>query len=195
MPLRLMLLLLSLLPFFDGGSGGGGDDDPPGDRDDDNDQGDPDDDEKLGAKGRDALKRERDARKAAERERTALQKRIDDLEQAQKAREDADAKAKGEWEKVAKDREAELETLKAELAERDRNDLKRTIAAETGLPGDLALRLTGDDEAALREDAKELAKHLKAREVETDAGERTPNGNKKPTRSEFANPARWGLRR
>lgn len=117
-----------------------------------------------------------------------------EAERKQKERDDADAKAKGEWEKVATEREKELETLRAQIAERDLNDLKRTVAAEEGLPADLAVRLSGEDEDALRKDAKALAKHLKAKDAATDAGERTKPGQKRPDKAEYANPARWGLR-
>lgn len=152
--------------------------------------------EELGDKGREALRREREARKAAEKERADLQKQIDALSKAQRDRDDADAKAKGEWEKVAKEREEELAKLTTLLAERDLNDLKRTIAADEGLPADLALRLQGDDEDALRTDAKALAKHLKVKDPgDTDAGDRTKPGQKKPDKNAFADPARWGLGR
>ena len=162
---------------------------------DDQDHDDTHDADALGDAGKAALKRERDARKAAEKDKADLAKRIADFEKAQKDRDDAAAKEKGEWETIAKQREDELAQLKADLAERDLNDLKRTIAKDEGLPGDLALRLAGADEDELRKDAKALAKHIKAQDApDTDAGERTPRGTKKPDKSEFANPARWGLR-
>lgn len=149
----------------------------------------------LGEKGREALKREREARKAAEKERTDLAKKIADLEKQQQDRERDEAQKRGEWEKVAKDRETELAKLTASLAERDRNDLKRTIAADEGLPAHWALRLTGGDEEALRADAKAIAKDLKTREpADTDAGDRTKPGQKKPDKKEFASTARWGIR-
>lgn len=160
------------------------------------DQQDDHDTDALGDAGKAALKRERDARKAAEKERTDLAKRLADLEKAEQDREAEAAKAKGEWEKVATDREKELEQLKADLAERDLNDLKRTVATDEGLPADLALRLQGDDEETLRTDAKALVKHLKAKDPgDTDAGDRTKPGHKKPDKNAFADPARWGLAR
>lgn len=149
----------------------------------------------LGDAGKAALKRERDARKAAEKEKADLAKKIADFEKAQKDRDDEAAKAKGEWETVATAREKELEELKRSLAERDLNDLRRTVAADEGLPADLALRLQGDDEDALRTDAKALAKFLKAKDAtDTDAGERTKPGTKKPDKGAFSDPAKWGLR-
>ncbi len=149
----------------------------------------------LGDAGKAALKREREARKSAEKARADLERRLAEFEQQQKARDDEEAKKRGEWEKVATEREKELEELRAAIAERDLNDLKRAVAADEGLPAELAMRLTGDDEDALRKDAKALAKHLKAKEAtETDAGDRTKPGQKRPDKGEFANPARWGLR-
>jgi hypothetical protein len=153
------------------------------------------DDSALGDKGKQAIQREREARKAAEKARADLEKRLKAIEDERKQAEDAKAKEQGEWEKVATERERELEKLRAQIAERDLNDLKRTVAAEEGLPAELALRLAGDDEDALRTDAKALARHLKAREVDTDAGERTKPGQKKPDKSAYADPARWGLAR
>lgn len=123
-----------------------------------------------------------------------LRKRLKDAEDAAQAAADTEAKAKGEWEDIAKKREAELAEATRQLAERDMNDLKRTIAADEGLPVDLALRLQGDDEDALRTDAKALAKHLKVKDPgDTDAGDRTKPGQKKPDKNAFADPARWGL--
>lgn len=143
-----------------------------------------------------------DEAKKLRSEASSLRKRLKDAEAKAQAAEENDRKAKdakakeqGEWETIAKQREDELAQLKADIAERDLNDLKRTVAKEEGLPGDLALRLAGDDEDALRTDAKALAKHLKAQDApDTDAGERTPRGTKKPDKSEFSNPARWGIR-
>jgi hypothetical protein len=149
----------------------------------------------LGDKGREALKRERDARKAAEKERNDLAKRIADIEKAQKDRDDADAKAKGEWEKVATERQAELDKLKADLAARDLNDRKTAIAKAAGLPDDLATRLQGETDEELEADAKGMAKLLRVQDApENDAGERTPKGTKKPDKNAWSDPAKWGLR-
>lgn len=148
----------------------------------------------LGDKGKAALQRERDARKAAEKERADLQKRIDAIEQQQRDADDAKAKEKGEWEKVAKQREEELAEVRSQLAARDLKDRKAAIAKQHGIPEEAIGRLNGSTDEEIEEDAKALAKILKPREApETDAGERTPPGNKKPNKSEFANPAMWGL--
>jgi len=152
--------------------------------------------EELGEKGRDALQRERNARKAAEKERATLAKQIADLEKAQKDRDDADARQKGEWEKIATDRQKELDTLKQDLADHDLKSRKETIAKAHGIPDEFVDRLKGDTDAEIEDDAKTVAKLLKAREApETDAGAKTPAGVKKPDKSSYSDPARWGLRR
>lgn len=162
---------------------------------DDQDHNDTHESDALGEKGREALKRERDARKTAEKERNDLAKRIADIEKAQKDRDDADAKAKGEWEKVATERQQELDQLKADLAARDLNDRKTAIAKAAGLPDDLATRLQGETDEELEADAKGMAKLLRVQEApENDAGERTPKGTKKPDKNAWSDPAKWGLR-
>lgn len=127
-------------------------------------------------------------------EAASLRKRLKDAEDAAQAAADADAKAKGEWEKIAQKRQEELDALKAQLAERDLRERKAAIAKAAGLPDDLADRLKGETDEDLETDAKALAKHLKAQDApDTDAGKRTPTGLKKPDKSAFADPARWGL--
>lgn len=86
------------------------------------------------------------------------------------------AKAKGEWETVAKAKEAEIEALKAEVAKRDHEALMLRVAAKHKLPPELADRLRGEDEAALEADAKELAKLIPA--PHEAAGTANPAGNR-----------------
>jgi hypothetical protein len=84
---------------------------------------------------------------------------------------EAAAKAKGDFEKLADDRQAQIELLQAQIADRDAADLKRTVAAKHKLPPDLAARLVGETEAELEADAKTLAKLVGAREApDTEAG-------------------------
>jgi hypothetical protein len=91
-------------------------------------------------------------------------------EAKRKADEDA-AAAKGEWEKLAAARQAEIDRLAAEIATRDHDALRAKVAAKHKLPADLASRLVGDDEAALEDDARALAKLVAARPpVDTEAG-------------------------
>lgn len=149
----------------------------------------------LGDAGKAALKREREARKAAEKDKADLAKKIADFEKAQQDRDTEAAKAKGEWETIAKQREDELADLKAQIADRDLRDRKTAIAKAAGLPDDLASRLHGETDDELEADAKALAKHLKAQDApDNDAGKRTAPGLKKTDKSEFSNPTRWGIR-
>lgn len=120
----------------------------------------------LGDAGKRALDAERQRAEAAEKELKKLQR-------AQADREAADAKARGDWEKLATDRQAEIDRLSAEVARRDADALRAKVAARHTLPEALAARLVGDDEAALEADAKELAKLVKppaAADTEVGAG-------------------------
>lgn len=84
---------------------------------------------------------------------------------------EAAAKSKGNFEKLATDRQARIDELKRDIAERDKRDLRKTIAAKHNLPADLADRLVGDDEAALEEDAEKLAKTVGTRKApDTEGG-------------------------
>lgn len=88
-----------------------------------------------------------------QREKAAAEKK--QLEAAAKAAEEAAAK-NGEWEKVAKAKEAELAELQAALKAKELADLKRTVAEKVGLPLQLAARLVGETEADIEKDAKTL---------------------------------------
>jgi len=81
-----------------------------------------------------------------------------------KLRSDADiesARASGEFETLAQKRQERIEELERDATARDRQDLRANVARAHKLPDDLANLLQGDDEAALTESAKLLAKHLK----------------------------------
>lgn len=77
-----------------------------------------------------------------------------------KAAEEEQAKQQGEWQKLAEQRAADLEAMKAEIKRRDHDALRSKVAAANKLPAEWASRLLGDDEAALDADAKSLAKTL-----------------------------------
>ena len=150
----------------------------------------------LGDKGKAALKAERDARRLAEKERADLAKRLADFEKAQQAAEDAKAKEQGEWEQIAAKREAELDELRKAIADRDLKDRRNAVATAHGIPDDLRHLLLGETDEDIETNAKALAKHLKPREApDTDAGQRTAPGAKKPDKAKFSDPAMWGLRK
>jgi hypothetical protein len=70
-----------------------------------------------------------------------------------KAQEDAEM---SEMDKLKR----QVTEYEAKIAQADRQNLQRKIAAEVGLPDVLALRIQGDDEEAMMEDAKALAATL-----------------------------------
>lgn len=95
--------------------------------------------------------------------------------------EQADAAKRGEWEKVATDRQAEIDRLSGEVAKRDRDALVSKIAAAHKLPTDLAELLQGDDETALNDHAKRLAKHVKpVGAPDTEGGSANRGGANRP---------------
>ena len=55
--------------------------------------------------------------------------------------------------------------LEAKVREYETASVKTRIARETGLPADLADRISGADEAAMRADAESLAKLLKSQQA------------------------------
>jgi len=83
--------------------------------------------------------------------------------QAQKDKDEAEAerlRQQGEFQKIAENEKARADKAEAELKQERFNAMKARIAADHKLPAEWAARLIGDDEAALVEDAKALAKTL-----------------------------------
>lgn len=77
-----------------------------------------------------------------------------------KAREQAEAdamKRNAEWEKLAKQREEELEKVNAELEKVRLVELKRSVAAKYGIPDALIERLKGSTAEEIDTDAKTIA--------------------------------------
>lgn len=97
------------------------------------------------------LEAARKALKDANREAAERRKKLDAIEKAEKDKADAEL---SEAEKLR--RELADATTRLKAAETD--NLKRKVATETGLPAELIDRLRGDDEEALKADAKELLK-------------------------------------
>lgn len=84
------------------------------------------------------------------------------------------------------------ETLQAEVATERHQALRNRIATEAGLPAELAARLTGDDEAALRSDAETLAKLIKpAGPVVPSTGATSPGRSTQPQTVEAQIESSW----
>lgn len=138
------------------------------------------DEDKPGAALLKALNEERDARRKAE---AALRKR----EQAERQAETDRAIKAGEWESVAKAKDAELADLHAriaalegEIATSQLETVRERVAAKHKLPPQLAARLRGASEAELEADARELAKVVvapKAPNTEFGKGNGGPGGS------------------
>lgn len=168
-------------------------DDDQREADDDQNQ---DQDEQLHDAGKLALKRERDARKTAERKLADVETRLADFEKRDKAAADAKAKADGDYQKLLDERERENAELQRKLAERDLVDRKRVAAKSAGLPDTFAERLRGETDEDLVADATSLAEFVRTPNAERiDTGERSSRGeNQEQDRKALSNPARWGLR-
>lgn len=87
----------------------------------------------------------------------ATQKRLEKIEADQKKAADEQAAKQGEWEKLAKEREAEL---KAERLAR----LRLEVAGKKGIPVDLVDRLKGESLEDMEKDAESLLQFLKPKE-------------------------------
>ena len=87
----------------------------------------------------------------------ASQKRLEKLEADQKKAADKDAADKGEWEKLAKQHEAEL-------AKERTARLRLEVAGRKGIPVDLVDRLKGETAEDMEKDADSLLAFLKPKE-------------------------------
>jgi len=94
-----------------------------------------------------------EATKKANAEAAKYRKQVEALEQAERAKQEAEL---SETDKLKRDLEAATAQLKA--AQLD--NMKRTIAAKVGLPAPLAARLQGNDEETLEADALALLENL-----------------------------------
>jgi hypothetical protein len=120
-----------------------------------------DDAQKLREAGREALEKERVARREAERRVAEAERRLAELEDAGKSEvERAIARLDRQSSELdtARTRVGELE---ARLAERELLELKREIAVENGVPLEAAHRLHGDDARSIRADAQRYLEERK----------------------------------
>ena len=169
----------------------------------DTDQAEPKDDsqeQSAKAKGTDdkdstLAKVSEERRQARERAQKAEQE-LSKLQASQREAEEAKAKEEGKFKELLEAREKELEALKQDIAKRDLQARKAAIAKTHGIPDEFVDRLKGDTDEDLENDAKAVAKLLTKRDApDTDGGAKTPAGVKKPNKSDYSDPARWGLRR
>lgn len=112
-----------------------------------------------------------DATKKANAEAAKYRKQAEALEQAEKAKQEAEL---SETEKLKRD----LAEAKSQLKATQLDNLKRTVAASVGLPASLAARLQGDDEETLKADAQALLESLpKAEPKKAGLPVTNPGGN------------------
>jgi hypothetical protein len=117
-------------------------------------------DTSLADAGRAALDKERNARRDAERKASEYRRRIDELEDAGKPELERATAAAQRAQTEAQTHAQRVAELEKQLADRDAADLRRKVAAEVGLPAEMADRLHGDDLRALRADATKLAETI-----------------------------------
>jgi hypothetical protein len=80
---------------------------------------------------------------------------------AERTKAEQDALAKNaEWQKLAEQRQAELDKIKAELTTAQLNAIRQTVAARVGIPPALAGRLIGNTAEEIEADAKALLETL-----------------------------------
>lgn len=107
-----------------------------------------------------------------------------------------EAKKQGDFEKLYNAEKEAHDTLKADVAKRDHEDLKKRIAAEAKLPEGAWKRLVGETEDELKADAKDMAKtFVSTKDVDTDAGKtRTKSASTADKDIEaLKKPDAWGL--
>ena len=121
-------------------------------------------DQPLADAGRQALDRERDARRDAERQLVEVRRQLREAQDTGKTEEELRAARLQRAESDLAELTAERDTLRAELSRRDLDTLRMRIAAEEGV-GDLAEFIGGEDTRSIRDAAKKLA------------ARRTPTGN------------------
>lgn len=110
----------------------------------------------LGEAGKRALDAERRARKDADRKLAEYEKRLAEANKRIEGFEDANRDELEKREHKLKKAHEDLEKAQNELRSLNRKVLTTQIAADYGLPADMAVRLQGDTEEELREDAEKL---------------------------------------
>lgn len=106
----------------------------------------------------------------ADVDRAVKDRLAEEQKRAARAQEDALAKARGEFEKLAEQRGQRVAELEAQLAEQQLAVTRATVAARHRLPPELVGRLRGATESELEADAKELTKLVMTRAGGADGG-------------------------
>lgn len=114
----------------------------------------------LGDAGKRALDAERRSRKEAERKAAEMDKRLAAALKQIEGYEDANRTEVEKLEHQLKKTKGQLEDVTKQRDDSTRRLLVFKVAAEYGLPSDMADRLQGDTEEQLREDAEKLQKLL-----------------------------------
>ena len=127
-------------------------------------------DTSLGDGGREALERERSARREADRQLSDARRRLAELEDAGKSDSERTQVRLQRAQLEVEQRDRRIQELEAQAHERELVELRREVATEAGLPASLATRVQGNDLRAMRADAKKLAEELNAGKPVGDIG-------------------------
>ena len=84
-----------------------------------------------------------------------------------------------------KNHQTEVDSLNAKVRDFESSSLKTRIALETGLPYKMADRLTGDDEASIRQDAEMMVKLMGTNKTAPVGSPEPTNFGKQSTRDQF----------
>lgn len=115
-----------------------------------------------------------DARDEAAKRRikeNELQAQIEQINAEQRKGKEKELAEQQRWQELAEQREKELQTIQAQLEAERKAGQRSRIALEAGLPAMLQDRIKGDDEDAMRDDAKKLAELFRAAQAASDSAQ------------------------
>lgn len=104
--------------------------------------------------------------------KAGLEKQVADLTEQAKKKDEQD-----------KENEQILADLKAQVHEYEMSSAKTKIALEEGLPFELANKLTGEDEEAIRADAQNMAKFVQQKQAAPIGSPEPTDGNSDPKKA------------
>lgn len=116
----------------------------------------------LGDGGREALDKERAARRDAARQLAEARQRIAQLEDAGKTETERTQARLQRAQVELEQSNRRIEELQQQATDREVRELKREVAAEKGLPPQVAERLQGTDLRSLRADAEKFREAINA---------------------------------